>query len=111
MQWLADLERLDAPWVELIGGSDPERAPVPSREYASAIGDYISNRTPLDEFAGFKVLARQIHPHTGGGMLLIEADNMTAVQKQTYPEPGISASRRRLSLALAMRSLLNWREV
>ena len=38
-----------------------------------------------DEFAGFKLLARQIHPQTGGGVLLVEADNLAAVQKHTYP--------------------------
>ena len=39
----------------------------------------------MDECAGFKVLARQIHPHLGGGCLLVEADNLVAVQKHTYP--------------------------
>ena len=60
-------------------------APAPTEEYANAIVDYISNGKPMDEFAGFKVLARQIHPHTGGGVLLVEADDMAAVQKHTYP--------------------------
>ena len=39
----------------------------------------------MDEYAGFKVLARQIHPHLSGGVLLVEADNLVAVQKHTYP--------------------------
>ena len=39
----------------------------------------------MDEYPGFKLLSRQIHPHLGGGVLLVEADNMAAVQKHTYP--------------------------
>ena len=39
----------------------------------------------MDEFAGFTVLARQIHPQAGEGVLLVEADNLAAVQKQTDP--------------------------
>ena len=50
-----------------------------------AIGDYIKGGKPMDEYPGFKVLARQIHPHTGGGALMVEADNLAAVQKHTYP--------------------------
>lgn len=39
----------------------------------------------MDEFAGFRGLACQIHTHTGGGVLLVEVDNLAAVQKHTYP--------------------------
>lgn len=39
----------------------------------------------MDEFAGFKLLAWQIQPQTGGGVLLVEADNLAAVQNHTYP--------------------------
>ena len=47
--------------------------------------DQISWLAMMDEYSGFKVLARQIHPHTGGGALMVEADNLAAVQKHTYP--------------------------
>ena len=61
-------------------------APDPTNEkYTQAIVDYIKGGKPMDEYNGFKVLARQIHPHTGGGALLVEADNLAAVQKHTYP--------------------------
>ena len=61
-------------------------APDPTNEeYTKAIVNYIKGGKSMDEFAGFKVLARQIHPHTGGGVLLVEADDMAAVQKHTYP--------------------------
>ena len=48
----------------------------------------------MDEYPGFKVLARQIHPHAGVGALMVEADNLAAVQKHTYPwtkELGVTA--------------------
>ena len=32
--------------------------------------------------SGFEL---QIHPHLGDGCLLVEADNLAAVQKHTYP--------------------------
>ena len=57
----------------------------PNEEYIKAIVNYIKGGQSMDEFAGSKVLARQIHPHTGGGVLLVEADDMAAVQKHTYP--------------------------
>ena len=41
------------------------------------------------------MLARQIHSHLGGGVLLVEADNLAAVQKRTYPwtkELGVTAT-------------------
>ena len=61
-------------------------APDPTNEkYTQAIVDYIKGGKPMDEYAGFKVLARQIHPHLGGGCLLVEADNLVKVQKHTYP--------------------------
>ncbi len=61
-------------------------APDPTNEkYTQAIVDYIKGGKPMDEYAGFKVLARQIHPHLGGGCLLVEADNLVTVQKHTYP--------------------------
>ena len=61
-------------------------APDPtSQEYTEAIVNYIQGGKSMDEFAGFAVLARQIHPQTGGGVLLVEADNLAAVQKHTYP--------------------------
>lgn len=61
-------------------------APDPtSQEYTEAIVNYIKGGKSMDEFAGFAVLARQIHPQTGGGVLLVEADNLAAVQKHTYP--------------------------
>ena len=61
-------------------------APDPTNEnYTKAIVNYIKGGKPMDEFAGFKLLARQIHPQTGGGVLLVEADNLAAVQKHTYP--------------------------
>ncbi len=61
-------------------------APDPtSQEYTDAIVNYIKGGKTMDEFAGFAVLARQIHPQTGGGVLLVEADNLAAVQKHTYP--------------------------
>ena len=61
-------------------------APDPTNEkYTQAIVDYIKGGKPMDEYAGFKVLARQIHPHLSGGVLLVEADNLVAVQKHTYP--------------------------
>ena len=61
-------------------------APDPTNEkYTQAIVDYIKGGKPIDEYTGFKVLARQIHPHLGGGVLLVEADNLAAVQKHTYP--------------------------
>ena len=61
-------------------------APDPTNEkYTQAIVDYIKGGKPMDEYTGFKVLARQIHPHLGGGVLLVEADNLAAVQKHTYP--------------------------
>ena len=56
-----------------------------SQEYTEAIVNYIKGGKSMDEFAGFSVLARQIHPQTGGGVLLVEADNLAAVQKHTYP--------------------------
>ena len=56
-----------------------------NEEYTKAIVNYIKGGKSMDEFGGFKVLARQIHPHTGGGVLLVEADDMAAVQKHTYP--------------------------
>ena len=46
---------------------------------------YIKSGKPMNECAGFKLLARQLHPHTGGGVLLVEADNLAAVQNPTYP--------------------------
>ena len=59
-------------------------APDPTSDvYTKAIVDYIKGGKPMDEFAGFKLLARQIHPQTGGGVLLVEADNLAAVQKHT----------------------------
>ena len=61
-------------------------APDPTNEkYTQAIVDYIKGGKPIDEYTGFKVLARQIHSHLGGGVLLVEADNLAAVQKHTYP--------------------------
>ena len=61
-------------------------APDPtSQEYTEAIVNYIKGGKSMDQFAGFAVLARQIHPQTGGGVLLVEADNLAAVQKHTYP--------------------------
>ena len=61
-------------------------APDPtSQEYTQAIVNYIKGGKSMDEFAGFKLLARQIHPQTGGGVLLVEADNLAVVQKHTYP--------------------------
>ncbi|MDA9149216.1 DUF3303 domain-containing protein [Synechococcus sp. AH-229-G18] len=60
---------------------------------------------PMDEFAGFKLPARQIHPQTGGGVLLVEADNLAAVQKHTYPWTKGLESLRRSPLVSAMRSL------
>ena len=61
-------------------------APDPtSQEYTEAIVNYIKGGKSMDEFAGFAVLARQIHPQTGGGVLLVEADHLAAVQKHTYP--------------------------
>ena len=49
-------------------------APDPtSQEYTEAIVNYIKGGKSMDEFAGFAVLARQIHPQTGGGVLLVEA--------------------------------------
>ena len=52
-------------------------APDPTNEkYTQAIVDYIKGGKPMDEYAGFKVLARQIHPHLSGGVLLVEADNL-----------------------------------
>ncbi len=61
-------------------------APDPTNEnYTKAIVDYIKSGKPMDEFAGFKLLARQIHPQTGGGVLLVEADNLAVVQRHTYP--------------------------
>ena len=61
-------------------------APDPTNEeYTKAIVDYIKAGKLMDEYSGFKVLARQIHPHTGGGALMVEADNLAAVQKHTYP--------------------------
>ena len=61
-------------------------APDPTNEkYTQAIVDYIKGGKPMDEYTGFKVLARQIHPHLGGGCLLVEADNLVTVQKHTYP--------------------------
>ena len=30
----------------------------------------------MDEYAGFRVLARQIHPHLSGGVLLVEAKTL-----------------------------------
>mgnify|MGYP001203583443 FL=1 len=61
-------------------------APDPTNEkYTQAIVDYIKGGKPMDEYAGFKVLARQIHPHLGGGCLLVEAENLVTVQKHTYP--------------------------
>ena len=61
-------------------------APDPTNEnYTKPIVDYIKGGKPMDEFAGFKLLARQIHPQTGGGVLLVESDNLAAVQKHTYP--------------------------
>ena len=61
-------------------------APDPtSEDYTKAIVDYIKGGKPMDTFAGFKLLARQIHPQTGGGVLLVEADNLAVVQKHTYP--------------------------
>ena len=59
----------------------------------------------MDEFAGFKLPARQIHPQTGGGVFLVEADNLAAVQKHTYPWTKGLESRRRSPLVSAMRSL------
>lgn len=56
-----------------------------SQEYAKAVVDYIKGGKPMDQFEGFKVLARQIHPQSGEGVMLVEADNMAAVQKHTYP--------------------------
>ena len=59
-------------------------APDPtSDDYIKAIVYYIKGGKPMDEFAGFKLLARQIHPQSGGGVLLVEADNLAAVQKHT----------------------------
>ena len=46
--------------------------------------DYMKGGKPMDKFEGFKLLARQIHPQTDKGVMLAEADNMAAVQKQTY---------------------------
>ena len=66
----------------MIHWSAPDPA---SEEYAKAIVNYIKSGKPMDEFAGFKLLARQIHPQTGEGVLLVEADNLAAVQKHTYP--------------------------
>jgi hypothetical protein len=56
------------------------------RDYTQAIVNYIKGGKPMDEYEypGFKVLAKQIHPHTGGGALMVEADNLAAVQKHTY---------------------------
>ena len=51
-----------------------------NEEYTKAIVDYIKGGKPMDEYPGFKVLARQIHPHTGGGALMVEADNLAAVR-------------------------------
>ena len=56
-----------------------------NKEYTKAIVDYIKGGKPMDEYPGFKVLARQINPNTGGGALMVEADNLAAVQKHTYP--------------------------
>ncbi len=86
-------------------------APDPtSDDYTKAIVDYIKGGKPMDEFAGFKLLARQIHPQTGGGVLLVEADNLAAVQKHTYPWTKGLESRRRSPLDSAMRSLSSLRK-
>ena len=58
----------------MIQWSAPDPA---SEEYAKAIVDYIKGGKPMDEFAGFKLLARQIHPQTGEGVLLVEASLVT----------------------------------
>ena len=86
-------------------------APDPtSDDYTKAIVDYIKGGKPMDEFAGFKLPARQIHPQTGGGVLLVEADNLAAVQKHTYPWTKGLESLRRSPLVSAMRSLSSLRK-
>ena len=61
-------------------------APGPTKKkYTQSIVDYIKGGKPMGEHAGFEVLARQIHRHLGGGVLLVEADRLAAVQKHTYP--------------------------
>ena len=47
--------------------------------------DYIKGAEPMDQFKGFKVLTRQIHPQSGEGVMLVEADKMAAFEKHTYP--------------------------
>ena len=61
-------------------------APDPtSKDYIESIVEYIKSRKPMDAVAGFEVLARQIHPQTDGGMLLVDAENLPAEQKHIYP--------------------------
>ena len=46
-------------------------APDPTNEEnTKAIVDCIKGGKPMDEYSGFKVLARQFHPHTGAGELM-----------------------------------------
>ena len=47
------------------------RSDATTEAYTKAIVDYIKGGKPMDEYPGFKVLARQIHPHTGGGALMV----------------------------------------
>ncbi|AII43950.1 hypothetical protein KR100_11340 [Synechococcus sp. KORDI-100] len=61
-------------------------APDPNNEkYAQVMVDYVKGGKPMDEFVGFKKLSPQIHPHQGGGLLLLKADNLAVVQVHTYP--------------------------
>tara|TARA_B100001057_G_scaffold420994_1_gene441671 strand:- start:194 stop:535 length:342 start_codon:yes stop_codon:yes gene_type:complete len=98
--WLNDQMDAEKPETSVFSGGDRPisigfqmarfminwSAPDPtSKEHTEAIVNYIKGGKSMDEFAGFTVLAPQIHPQPGRGVLLVEADNLAAVQKQTYP--------------------------
>jgi len=47
--------------------------------------DYIKVSKPMDDYSSLKVLAGQIWPHLDGNVMLVDTDNLTAVQKHTHP--------------------------
>ena len=67
----------------LVNWKTPNNGSEPS--YQRAVIKYLEDGKLMDEFDGFKVLARVIDPHAGGGTFIVEAQDISKVYKHTGP--------------------------
>ena len=85
-------------------------APDPtSQEYTQAIVNYIKGGKSMDEFAGFAVLARQIHPQPMVACCWWKPTTWRLCRSTLIPGPRGWASRQRLLPASAMKSMSSWK--